>query len=1226
MDILSFGMEDAYRGGAESGVLERNLAAIARQSPALADRLRRTTPRPDVDFIETPEGVSARLGTDAPLLASARAPKTEGERLASSVDITEAAGICVLGFGLGYHVAALGERLRKTGVLICYEPDLPLLRAVLERVDHASWIERTNLVILTDPEDAPAVSSSLAGIEGVIALGFKFLAHPPSRARLGDGADRFTQTVTRVLKAVRTTLVTTLVQGETTLRNLVMNLDHYATRGGIAELRGVCAGRPAVLVAAGPSLERNIDLLAQPGVRDRVVIVAVQTVLKPLLARGIRPHYVTALDHHEISRRFYEGLTAEDVEGVTLVAEPKANPAILDAFPGVIRCPSDELLDKILGEKLARDMGEVEPGATVAHLAYYLARYLGCDPVILTGQDLAFTDGQYYSAGASIHEVWAPELGPFRTLETLEWERIARMRSLLRRVPSVGGGEVFTDEQMSTYLAQFEQMFAADGARGLRTIDATEGGVLKRGAETLTLGEALGVHAAVPRGAAPPTGDGAPADADRRRRGMIERLSSVRAGVWRVGDRSRETARKLGQILESQRDTSRVNRLINEINAIRDEVESLHPAFRLVQFVNQAGALNRIRADRALNLAEGLDPYERQRRQIERDQQNVRWLAEAADAVGDVLDAAIRAHKGEAPKLTRDPPPSEESEAAGGDSTQRRRVAALVLVDHEVGALGVKRELDQPFLAGESALRLCVRRLLDARELDEIVLVSTDPARTRAAVGGLHDGTRVVVESCDREVVRDRLRAVGGGRIWSPESWRGGIGGLLASDEAFEPLTAERVMNARHIDAAVFVGGDWALVDPALTDAIVDRYRSAPGSCRVTFTQAPAGLCGVLVDRGAVASLATAREKAGSLATIGALLGYLPIAPQADPIAKAMCVQIDAGVRGLCVRDPGHPANTRELIEALVAGDEVASAGAERIASQLAAARGPAPTGPRMVTLEPCTGRLLAGPWGRRKRGSSAPIERGMLPLASVHAALSESPALRVGRGPDARRAPARPAHAPAGARDRSPRARVRLAGVHVRTDLVRAALEGEDALAALLDAGADVISVDLLAVTPEVYHELTGSDAFGGVVAGVRRLIQLRDERGSVGGIPTPWIVPRITRCQGAIDQVQAFHDTWIMTSGASVIDPIGSAEPGARIAPLPVPNWRRAWWARERMTILSDGTIVTPPGCDDEAPRVGTGVSIEEIHRAMWRAGRDATTLIEAKPRAPVARGRAA
>ncbi len=1220
MDILSFGLEDAYQGPGGDGTLEKNLAAIARQDPRLADTIRATPPRADIEFVETPEGPSARIAGGA-LLASGRAPATEGERLASSVDVAEHGVVCVLGFGLGYHARALGERMRKTGVVLCCEPDLGLLRAVLERVDHSAWIESTNLAFLTDPDDGPSISRALSGVEGVIALGFTFLTHPPSRARLGDDADRFVRTVTGALKALRTTIVTTLVQGGTTLRNAAMNLDHYAACGGIAELAGACEGRPAVVVAAGPSLERTIDALAQPGVRDRVVIVAVQTVLKPLLARGIRPHYVTALDHHEISRRFYEGLSAEDVRGVTLVAEPKANPAILDAFPGVIRCPADELLDEILGEGLARDMGRIEPGATVAHLAYELARHLGCDPVILTGQDLAFTDGQYYSAGAAIHGVWATELGRFRTLETLEWERIARMKSLLRRVPAVGGGEVLTDEQMSTYLAQFEAMFARDVGAGRRVIDATEGGALKRGAETLGLAEALATHASVASGSPPPQDDGAPAGADRRRAAMIERLERERADVWRVAEASRAAAGKLGRMAESQHDTALVNRLIGEVNAIRDEVQSLRPAFRLVQFVNQAGALNRIRADRALGLAGEIDAMERQRLQIERDRKNVEWLAEAADSVGATLDAAIRAHRDGGAKLTRDPAPAEE---VSGGLPQRRRVAAMVLVDHEVGGLGLARRLDEPFLGDETILRSTVRRLLAARELDEVVLLSTDPARTSNKLGELARESRVVIEGCDSAVVRDRLRAVGAARVWSPESWRGGIGGLIASDEAFEPVSAKRVMESRGIDAGVFVGADWALVDPALTGAVAERYRSAPESWRVAFTQAPAGLCGVLLDRRAVSSLAEARDSAGSLATIGALLGYLPIAPQADPIAKAMCVQIPVCVRDLCVRAiPDTPTALGELRACLaLLGADAQTAGAERIAAALAGLVSTPPTAPRDVTLELCTGRLLAGPWGASRRGSEAPIEREVAPLPAVHALLAELAGARPdvvltldGAG-DPLMSP-RALDVVRAARD------VGIAGVHVRTDLVKPALDGDAALDALLDAGADVISVDLLATTPETYRSLTGSDAFERVVEGVRHLVGRRDGAGGPGGIPTPWIVPRITRCDASVGEVQAFHDTWIMTSGASVIDPPGRT-PGARVRALPVPETRRAWWDRERITILSDGTVASPAWLD-EPMRVGAGIPIEEIHRRLWRASRDEGSILEAKPSA-LARGRAA
>ena len=54
------------------------------------------------------------------------------------------------------------ERIGRTGIVIVFEPDLGLLRAVLERIDHSAWMGRGNVVFLTDPEDAYPRSSNLA--------------------------------------------------------------------------------------------------------------------------------------------------------------------------------------------------------------------------------------------------------------------------------------------------------------------------------------------------------------------------------------------------------------------------------------------------------------------------------------------------------------------------------------------------------------------------------------------------------------------------------------------------------------------------------------------------------------------------------------------------------------------------------------------------------------------------------------------------------------------------------------------------------------------------------------------------------------------------------------------------------------------------------------------------------------------------------------------------------
>src|SRR5690606_40495396 len=115
----------------------------------------------------------------------------------------------------------------------------------------------------------------------------------------------------------------------------------------------------------------------------------------------------------------------------------------------------------------------IAQGATVAHLSFYLAQHLGCDPIVLIGQDLGFSDGLYYAPGTAIHQVWAAELSPFNTVEMMEWQRIVRHKGHLQRMTDVNGAPIFSDEQMLTYLKQIEKGFAAAKERGQTVMDAT---------------------------------------------------------------------------------------------------------------------------------------------------------------------------------------------------------------------------------------------------------------------------------------------------------------------------------------------------------------------------------------------------------------------------------------------------------------------------------------------------------------------------------------------------------------------------------------------------------------------------------------------------------------------------------------------------------------------------------------------------------------------------------
>lgn len=652
----------------------RNMAAIWRVDPRLAHAidqlpidasltLEPSRAGPPTALVVTPDG--------RPLYLHSRYdPVAEAEQFCrTQTEADSQALVAVLcGLGLGYHVSPLQRQLGGDGVVIAVEPDLVTIKSALACHNFDDAILMNRLVFLTS-DDKAELHARLDPHAAVMMLGTRFVAPPALRPLNVAFQQRVRGLLTEYAAYSKMSLVTLVANARITCANIANNLPFYVSTPPIDRLRGRFAGRPAVLVAAGPSLGRNVEQLR--AVRDRVEIIAVQTTLKPLLARGITPDFVTSLDFSDLSRRFFESVSAD---GVYLVAEPKASWQVIDAFmggpPGARDRPSRRLslLDNLfarrcLGDDLAA-RGGLRAGSTVAHLAFYLAEYLGCDPIILLGQDLGFSGGVYYTPGVTIHDAWRPELGRFATLEMKEWERIARMRPILRRATDVFDRPIYTDEQMFTYLQQFERDFAACSAR---VIDATEGGVRKAGTTIMPLAEALRQFACEPLDAVARCSGGpayasdstiASAEAvvhdaaalDAKRlpaaaialRKRLAELSEFRGLCTQTRDLLAEMERLLDRPAEFDRRIVRVDEL-------REMVFARGLIFQMVSDVSQLAELQKFSADRRLasdqsRAAAGseMSPVDRARRQLARDRRFVDALLEGCAALQEILDCAVR--------------------------------------------------------------------------------------------------------------------------------------------------------------------------------------------------------------------------------------------------------------------------------------------------------------------------------------------------------------------------------------------------------------------------------------------------------------------------------------------------------------------------------------------------------------------------------------------------------
>ena len=618
---------------ASNAVLQRNFRALGRFDPALVERLSAAEPA-TLKWEASKAGpmvASVERGGRWVALASRYDPGREAVKLLGEMDRSAVACVAVLGVGVGHHVARAVVEAGTKDLVIAFEPDAGVLRAVLEMIDHTAWLGDPRLRLFVGDTETSTLTTRLQREGPILIQGTKVVVHPATRQRAGEAVAAFNQSLTETIAFCRTTIATSLVNSARTCRNLISNLPWYAAGATTDELHGAAAGRVAVCVAAGPSLVKNVDLLRDAAVRRRVVVISTQTTLRPLLDRGIKPDFVTALDYSPISSRFYEGLPP--LHDVTLVAEAKAHNAILRGFPGPIRATPNELNDRVLGE-LARRSVPIAPGATVAHLSFYLAQHLGCDPIVMIGQDLGFSTGLYYAPGTAVHRVWSSELGPFNTLETMEWQRVVRMRGHLRRAEDQHGQPMFTDEQMATYLKQFERDFEAAPQR---VIDATEGGLPKRHTQAMPLAEALERYAVDDVGPLPVPPPGL--DGDRLAL-LGAKLRSRRDELDELRRLTARTLPLLADMRKHQRDPAKMKRLFEQLDAHQRRVHGdLRPAFDIAMQVNTLGVYRRYKVDRAMQHAAG-DAFERQRRQLERDRDNLEWLEQACtEALGIFNDA-----------------------------------------------------------------------------------------------------------------------------------------------------------------------------------------------------------------------------------------------------------------------------------------------------------------------------------------------------------------------------------------------------------------------------------------------------------------------------------------------------------------------------------------------------------------------------------------------------------
>ena len=160
-------------------------------------------------------------------------------------------------------------------------------------------------------------------------------------------------------------------------------------------LQGRFAGVPAVVVAAGPSLDKNWHLIE--GIRDKALIITMNRCATLFQKAGFAPHILLATDGSDVVPNTHLSGVGKDVLK-NLFCRFSVHPNMKHVERERTFLFTDGAAHEVgLYDRLEKPTKPIG-GGSVAHSCFQTAFHLGCDPIVIIGQDLAYAGDRLYSA------------------------------------------------------------------------------------------------------------------------------------------------------------------------------------------------------------------------------------------------------------------------------------------------------------------------------------------------------------------------------------------------------------------------------------------------------------------------------------------------------------------------------------------------------------------------------------------------------------------------------------------------------------------------------------------------------------------------------------------------------------------------------------------------------------------------------------------------------------
>lgn len=364
-------------------------------------------------------------------------------------DINPSSIIVVFGLASGEHIRELLNKLEENNKVLIVEPDINVLNKFLE-VEYAESIindDRISLCLYKKSVMKELFSHSIDATSVKSNIKFKIFSNYNKIY-----SEELLETFNELKIIMENSLMdnaTTKHFSETFTKAFISNLKHIVESTPINYFKNKFEGKSAIVVSAGPSLEKNVHELKE--VQDNFIIITGARSLGTLIKNNIIPDFICMVDPGDINCKFIEKYLDYKIP---LVFFENTSYKAMNLYKGSKVLFSGNPVTSII---LEQNIDSLLAGGSVAHTCTSFAAYIGCNPITFIGQDFAYT-GEKFHSDSSVFEKNNKVNNKMNTIQ----------------VKDVFGNLVRTDRKLNTYRINMEEIIKSYSDKTF--INSTEGG------------------------------------------------------------------------------------------------------------------------------------------------------------------------------------------------------------------------------------------------------------------------------------------------------------------------------------------------------------------------------------------------------------------------------------------------------------------------------------------------------------------------------------------------------------------------------------------------------------------------------------------------------------------------------------------------------------------------------------------------------------------------------